>query len=103
MKVEFTKRAVNDLRDIADHSHRQFGPRVAAALEQRIRDITIQIGNAPDSAPLVEQRPGMRVLPLLRYPFNIRYSIALLEIQSASFISGTQPGVRGGRINLMSH
>ena len=74
-KVEFTKRAVKDLRDIAAHSHRQFGRRVAAALEQRIRDITIQIGNAPDSAPLVEQRPGMRVLPLLRYPFKIFYRV----------------------------
>jgi plasmid stabilization system protein ParE len=75
MKVEFTKRAVDDLREIAAHSHRQFGPRVTAALEQRIRDIAMQIANAPDSAPRVEQRPGMRVLPLLRYPFNIFYRV----------------------------
>ena len=75
MKVEFTKRAVNDLREIAAHSHQQFGQRVTAALEQRIRDITIQIGNAPDSAPRVEQRPGMRVLPLLRYPFKVFYRV----------------------------
>ena len=75
MKVEFTKRAVNDLREIAAYSHQQFGQRVTAALEQRIRDITIQIGNAPDSSPRVEQRPGMRVLPLLRYPFKIFYRV----------------------------
>lgn len=75
MKVEFSKRAVSDLREIAAHSHRQFGQRVTAALEQRIRDITTQIGNAPESAPQVEQRPGMRVLPLLRYPFKIFYRV----------------------------
>jgi plasmid stabilization system protein ParE len=37
MKVEFTNRAVSDLREISDYSRRHFGNRVTAALEARIR------------------------------------------------------------------
>jgi len=75
MKVEFTNRALRDLRDISDDSRRQFGDRVAAALEARIRDVVAGIAHAPESAPRVEQRPGMRVVPLVRNPFKIFYRI----------------------------
>jgi plasmid stabilization system protein ParE len=75
MKVEFTNRAVRDLRDISDDSRRQFGGQVAAALEARIRDVVAGIAHAPESAPRVEQRPGMRVVPLVRFPFKIFYRI----------------------------
>jgi toxin ParE1/3/4 len=75
MKVEFTRRAVRDLTDIAARSNEQFGDRITAALEQRIRDVITQIGNAPEIAPRVGQLPGMRVLPLVRYPFKIFYRI----------------------------
>jgi plasmid stabilization system protein ParE len=75
MKVEFTNRAVGDLRKISDQSHKEFGASVAAALELRIRRVVEQVGQAPESAPRVEQRPGMRVLPLVRYPFKIFYRI----------------------------
>jgi toxin ParE1/3/4 len=75
MKVEFTNRAVGDLRKISSQSRKEFGGSVAAALELRIRKVVEQIGEAPESAPRVEQRPGMRVLPLVRYPFKIFYRI----------------------------
>jgi toxin ParE1/3/4 len=75
MKLEFTRRAVNDLTEIAAHGRQQFGDRITAALEQRIRDVMAQIANVPESAPRVEQRPGMRVLPLVRYPFKVFYRI----------------------------
>jgi plasmid stabilization system protein ParE len=75
MKIEFTNRAVGDLRKISTQSRKEFGDRIAAALEHRIRDVVDQIGDAPESAPRVEQRPGMRVLPLVRYPFKVFYRI----------------------------
>src|ERR1700685_4474598 len=75
MKVEFTNRAVGDLRKISAQSRNEFGASVAAALELRIRKVVEQIGDAPESAPRVEQRPGMRVLPLVHYPFKIFYRI----------------------------
>jgi toxin ParE1/3/4 len=75
MKVEFTNRAVRDLRDIAHESRRRFGDRVAAALETRVRDVVAAIAHAPESATRVEQRPGMRVVPLVSYPFKIFYRV----------------------------
>ncbi len=75
MKVEFTNRAVGDLRKISIQSRKEFGDRVAAALELRIHNVIEQIANAPESAPGIEQRPGMRVLPLVRYPFKVFYRV----------------------------
>jgi plasmid stabilization system protein ParE len=71
MKVEFTNRAVSDLREISDYSRKQFGDRVTAALEARIRDVIADIASAPERAPAIEQRSGMRIVPLVHYPFKI--------------------------------
>jgi plasmid stabilization system protein ParE len=76
MKVEFTERAVSDLHKISAHSRREFGNRVAVAVELRIRNAVEQIARSPESAPRIEQRSGMRVIPLVRYPFKIFYRIA---------------------------
>src|SRR5215813_8246577 len=75
MKIEFTNRAVRDLREISAYCRMQFGDRVTAALEARIRDVVSSIRDFPENAPQVEGRPGMRVVPLIRYPFKIFYRI----------------------------
>ena len=75
MKVEYSNRALADLRKLSAGSQAIFGHRVAAALEVRIRAIVEQIRQAPESAPQVEQRPGVRVMPLIRYPYKIFYRI----------------------------
>jgi toxin ParE1/3/4 len=46
-----------------------------AALEARIRDVVTNVADYPERAPRVEGRPGMRVVPLVRYPFKIFYRI----------------------------
>jgi toxin ParE1/3/4 len=76
MKVEFTSRAVRDLREISDYSRRHFGNRITRGLEARIQQVITNIANAPESAPRIEQRPDMRVVLLVRYPFKIFYRIA---------------------------
>ena len=76
MNVEFSKRAVADLRKISAYSKRRFGELVATALESRIREIVGHLRDAPNSAPEVEQRPGVHVIPLIRYPYRIFYRIA---------------------------
>ncbi len=75
MRVEYSKRAVADLRKISADSRRAFGDRVAEALEARIRAVVDHIGREPLSAPVVEQRPGLRVTPLVRYPFKVFYRV----------------------------
>jgi len=75
MKVEYTKRAVADLQKAAADSRPGFGETVAAALEYRIREVIAHIAEHPDAAPRVIQRPGMRVFPLIRYPYKIFYRV----------------------------
>jgi toxin ParE1/3/4 len=75
MKVEYSRRAVADLRKISADSRRAFGDRVAEALEARTRAVIDRISRDPLSAPKVEQRPGMHVAPLIRYPFGIFYRV----------------------------
>jgi toxin ParE1/3/4 len=75
MKVEYSNRAVADLRKISADSRREFGDRVAEALEARIRAVVEHISRQPWIAPEVEQRPGLHVAPLVRYPFKIFYRV----------------------------
>ena len=75
MKVEYSNRAVADLRKISADSDRVYGDRIAAALEARIRAVVDHISREPLSAPKVEQRPGVHVVPLIRYPFKIFYRV----------------------------
>jgi toxin ParE1/3/4 len=74
MKVEFTRQALNDLRKISADS-RTFGEIVAPAVEARIHLIIARIAEHPDAAAPVAQRPGMRVVPLIRYPYKIFYRV----------------------------
>jgi plasmid stabilization system protein ParE len=75
MKVEYTNRAVTDLRKAAADSRAKFGDSVAAALEKRIREVVDHIAEHPTAAPRVVQRPGVRVFPLIRYPYKIFYRV----------------------------
>jgi plasmid stabilization system protein ParE len=75
MKVEYTNRAVADLRKASADSKGLFGDAVAAALEQRIREVVDHIAGHPAAAPQVVERPGVRVFPLVRYPYKIFYRV----------------------------
>ncbi len=54
MKVEYSKRAVADLRKMSAESRREFGGQVAEGLEARIRAVVDRISRDPLSAPKVE-------------------------------------------------
>jgi plasmid stabilization system protein ParE len=75
MKVEFSKRAAADIQKVGTDSRRLFGDDVAAMLEARFRKIFEQIGELPDTAPNVEGRAGVHVLPLIRYPYKVFYRV----------------------------
>ncbi len=75
MRVEFSNQATQDLHKIGADSRRLFGDAVAAMLEARLRTMFEQLAQAPESAPTVEGRPGMRMLPLVRYPYKIFYRV----------------------------
>jgi toxin ParE1/3/4 len=74
MRIEYSRRAVEDIRKMADDSIR-FGAGVAAAAEQRLGKLVQLIESNPLAAPRVEARPGVHVLPLTPYPYRIFYRV----------------------------
>jgi toxin ParE1/3/4 len=74
MKVAFTSAALADLDDILAYTAANYSA-LLEPVEFRIRAVTERIGRWPESARRVEERPGVRVLPVLRYPFKIFYRI----------------------------
>lgn len=75
MRVDYAPRARADLADIGEHSRRTFGQRVASALETYIRATVARIAAMPESGEEVPERQGVRVIPLVRYPFRIFYTV----------------------------
>jgi toxin ParE1/3/4 len=73
MNVEYSRRALADLRNISAYHLHSNGDRVASEIEARIRDVVARIARSPGSAPPVVGRQGVRVVLLLRYPYKIFY------------------------------
>jgi plasmid stabilization system protein ParE len=75
MRVEYSKRAVADLRKIGAYYRDSADPLAALAVERRIREVVARIGRSPKSAPPVINRSGLRVVLVLRYPYKIFYRV----------------------------
>ena|SRR5882757_7157395 len=75
MKVEYSNRAIADLRKLSADSRAMFGDATALALETRIRDVVAYISENPEGAPQVTERTGVRMFPLTHYPYKIFYRV----------------------------
>ena len=74
MKCVLTDAAQADLNEIIDYTLENF-PGSAASLERRIRFVISRIEAWPENARLVPEREGVRVVPVIRYPFRIFYRV----------------------------
>ena len=74
MKVLYTDEALRDLDEILEFIELNY-PTITAAFERRVRAIERRIAKWPKSAEEVEQRPGVRVVPLIQYPYKLFYRI----------------------------
>jgi toxin ParE1/3/4 len=74
MKVEYSVRAVADLHKISG-DRLAYGEALAAALEIRIKRVIARIADKPLAAERVSERPGVHVVPLIRYPFKAFYRV----------------------------
>ena len=88
MRIEYSRRALQDLRNMAADAA-SYGPEVAEALEARLHHLIDQIRRGPDTAPRIEERPGVRVIPLVKYPYKIFYrttesAVRVLRIRHTS-------------------
>jgi toxin ParE1/3/4 len=75
MKVTYTDEALRDLDEIFEFIELHY-PAISMAFEERLRAIEQRIGSWPKSAEEVAQRPGVRVVPFIRYPYRLFYRIA---------------------------
>jgi plasmid stabilization system protein ParE len=88
MKVIYTDEASEDLVGILAHIASDY-PTVYEPFLIRLRSVIARIGMWPDSAQEVVEEPGVRVVPLLRYPYNVFYrntgeAIEILSIHHAA-------------------
>ena len=74
MKVVFTDDALRDLDEILQYISEHY-PSVYRPFETRLRTIVTRIGTWPESAQEVDQRPGIRSVPFIRYPYKIFYHV----------------------------
>ena len=74
MRVRFSAPARADLDSIAVYIWSHY-PAIAPQVEARIRRVIAHIAEWPESAPLVAQRTGIRMMPVGRYPCRIYYRV----------------------------
>jgi toxin ParE1/3/4 len=72
MKVVYTDDASEDLDGILAYIASNY-PAVYDGFLTRLRSVIARIGMWPDSAQEVAERPGVRAVPLLRYPYKRFY------------------------------
>jgi plasmid stabilization system protein ParE len=75
MRVEYSKRAIADLRQIAAYHTRSGTPAAAARIAARIQEVVAHISVSPLSGRPIAQRPGVRVVLLLSYRYKIFYRV----------------------------
>jgi plasmid stabilization system protein ParE len=70
MKVIYTDEALRDLDGVLTFIAKNY-PTASAAFQRRLRMIEQRIGASPESAQEVAQRPGIRIVPSIRYPYRL--------------------------------
>jgi toxin ParE1/3/4 len=88
MKVVYTDEALHDLDDVLRYIALNF-PAAYRGFEARLCAAERRIGQWPQSARNVAHRPGVRMVPLTRYPYNIFYrvtpdSVEILHIRHSA-------------------
>ena len=75
MKAEYSRRAVSDIREIAAYYSHSNNPAAGEAVATRIQEVVERLLRAPQSGRPVTERRGVRVAPLLRYRWNVFYTV----------------------------
>jgi toxin ParE1/3/4 len=91
MKVRFTKPALAELDAIFAYIH-QRNPVAAGRVEARIREITSQLGRFPHMGH-PKYKPGVRMMPVRRYPYLIFYTVERDEVLILSVRHGARRSV----------
>jgi plasmid stabilization system protein ParE len=79
MRLRYSPRAAGDLAAIGDYL-RERSPSGARAVEAKIKSTLNLLAACPQSGRTLEQRRDVRVMPLVRYPFLVFYTVMKDEI-----------------------
>jgi plasmid stabilization system protein ParE len=72
MRVIYTVEALENLDEILTFIASNY-PSAYEAFQSRLQSVINRISAWPDSAQEVAERPGVRVVPLIRYPYKVFY------------------------------
>jgi toxin ParE1/3/4 len=75
MKVVYTEEALGNLDDISDYIRQNY-PTILEAFRLRLQFVVARIAKWPESAQEVADQSGVRVVPLVRYPYKVFYRVA---------------------------
>ena len=89
MKVRFSKLALAELDAILAEI-RADNPGAAARFDERVRRIVERIAQFPEGAREVEKRPGVRRVPLVRYPYVIYYAMIEGDVMILRLVHGAR-------------
>lgn len=79
MKVRLSPSATDDIIQIADYLTER-NPRAALAVERAIRQSITLLAEFSGSGRAMTQRPNVRVMPIVRYPYLIFYTVEQSEL-----------------------
>lgn len=71
MRVEYSKRALSDLRRIAAYFAHSDDPAVGERIAEAIEELVEEVAQTPGRGRRVTQRPGVRVVLLVRYRYKV--------------------------------
>ena len=89
MKLVLSRLALAELDDILTYIAER-SPLGAAHVEARMRHAFDHIARHPEAAERVAQRPGVRRLPLIRYPYVVYYEIGANEVTILRILHGAR-------------
>ena len=79
MRVRYTPRANSDLHELHSYISRQ-SPAAATRVCDRIRSVASRLSEEPRRGREVEQRPGVRQIAVVHYPYAIYFAIENGEV-----------------------
>jgi toxin ParE1/3/4 len=89
MKVRYSELALAELDAILANIHAE-NPGAAASFQARVRRVVERIGQFPEGAQEVSERPSVRRVPLLRYPYVIHYTVDDDEVVILRIVHGAR-------------
>jgi toxin ParE1/3/4 len=89
MKVRYSKLALAELDEILARIVSE-NRSAAVRVHRRVQRVIERIAEFPEGAQQVDERPGVRRVPLIRFPYVIHYSVIEGEVMILRIIHGAR-------------